>query len=403
MTMDSSLWENNEEIQIFREYLRIPTVQPNVDYTSCVEFLKRQAASLELPVDVVYPADQTKPVVVFKWLGRQPELPSIVLNSHMDVAPVFPEKWTYEPFSAHMDAEGRIYARGSQDMKCVGTQYLGAIRSLKNGGYQPKRNVYITFVPDEETGGVLGMKEFAKSEYFNAMNVGFSLDEGGTSPLERYHLFYAERLRWAIKFKFNGKSGHGLLLLANTAGEKLSYVVNKLTEFRDGEVKRLKENPNLNIGDVTTVNLTEVKGGVQSNVVPPSFEVVFDVRVSITVDVNAFEQQIRTWCEEAGGDIELEFLHKEPFVGPTKLDESNLHWVALKKVFDELKLKIHPSVCPGATDSRFLREKGIAAIGFSPINNTTLRIHDHDEFLGADKYLEGIEIYKKAIPALADV
>lgn len=27
-----SKWENNKEIQFFREYLRIPTVQPNVNY-----------------------------------------------------------------------------------------------------------------------------------------------------------------------------------------------------------------------------------------------------------------------------------------------------------------------------------------------------------------------------------
>lgn len=27
-----SKWENNEEIEIFREYLRIPSVQPNVNY-----------------------------------------------------------------------------------------------------------------------------------------------------------------------------------------------------------------------------------------------------------------------------------------------------------------------------------------------------------------------------------
>jgi hypothetical protein len=25
-------WENDEEIQIFREYLRYPTVHPNIDY-----------------------------------------------------------------------------------------------------------------------------------------------------------------------------------------------------------------------------------------------------------------------------------------------------------------------------------------------------------------------------------
>lgn len=27
-----SKWANNEEIKIFQEYLRIPSVQPNVDY-----------------------------------------------------------------------------------------------------------------------------------------------------------------------------------------------------------------------------------------------------------------------------------------------------------------------------------------------------------------------------------
>lgn len=30
--MSKNLWNNNEEIEIFREYLRIPTVHPNVNY-----------------------------------------------------------------------------------------------------------------------------------------------------------------------------------------------------------------------------------------------------------------------------------------------------------------------------------------------------------------------------------
>jgi len=66
-------------------------------------------------------------------------------------------------------------------------------------------------------------------------------------------------------------------------------------------------------------------------------------------------------------------------------------------------LKVHPIVCPGATDSRFIREKGTPAIGFSPIINTTMRIHDHDEFLQADVYLNGIDVYKKIIRNLAEV
>lgn len=34
---------------------------------------------------------------------------------------------------------------------------------------------------------------------------------------------------------------------------------------------------------------------------------------------------------EAGGDIELEFEQKEPKVVPTKIDDSNIFWLAFKK------------------------------------------------------------------------
>jgi len=163
-----------------------------------VAFLKRQAADLGLPIDVIYPANEANSVVILKWEGSQPELPSIILNSHMDVVPVYPEKWTHDPFSAYMDDEGRIFARGAQDTKEIGTQYLGAIRALKAKGFQPKRTVYVTFVPDEEIGGYNGMREFVKTDYFKNMNVAFSLDEGGPSSKESYWVFYAERTAWRM-------------------------------------------------------------------------------------------------------------------------------------------------------------------------------------------------------------
>ena len=46
----------------------------------------------------------------------------------MDVVPVFPEHWTYPPFSAHKDEDGNIYGRGTQDMKSVGIQHFEAVR-----------------------------------------------------------------------------------------------------------------------------------------------------------------------------------------------------------------------------------------------------------------------------------
>lgn len=56
-------------------------------------------------------------------------------------------KWTKDPFEAFKDDTGKIYARGSQDMKSVGVQHLEAVRTLKSSGFTPRRTVHITFVP----------------------------------------------------------------------------------------------------------------------------------------------------------------------------------------------------------------------------------------------------------------
>lgn len=57
-------------------------------------------------------------------------------------------------------------------------------------------------------------------------------------------------------------------------------------------MKRLLENADFTIGDVTTVNLTILKGGVQSNVVPPVMTVVYDCRLDINVRHDEFEAMV---------------------------------------------------------------------------------------------------------------
>lgn len=394
-------WESNEEIQIFREYLRIPSVHPDVNYDECVDFLKRQAASLDLPVQVIE-VNPGKPIVIITWEGSEPAEKTIILNSHMDVVPVYAERWSHPPFSAYMDTEGRIYARGAQDMKCVGMQFLGAIRALKREGVVLKRTLHATFVPDEEIGGKLGMKEFVHQEGFRKLNCGFAIDEGIAGPGEEFPLFYGERSVWHVLFHISGTPGHGSLLLKGTAGEKARYIIDKLMDMRAREVKKMEDNPELTIGDVTTVNITMMSGGVQSNVVPPELMVCFDVRVAVDVKHLELENQLLDWCREAGGGIELEYDQKSPYVKPTTLDGSNPYWVAFKDALDELGLKVKPQIFPGGTDSRYIRGIGIPAIGFSPMNNTPVLLHDNDEFLHAETYLKGIDIYKKIIANVAN-
>ncbi|XP_055303614.1 aminoacylase-1-like [Sitodiplosis mosellana] len=397
-------WDTNEEIQIFREYLRIPSVHPDIDYEPCVEFLKRQAKSLDLPVSIHYPVNDKNPIVILTWVGEQPNLPSIVLNSHMDVVPVFEEHWTHKPFDADIDEDGKIFARGAQDMKCVGVQYLAAIRALKRDGVkQLKRTIHVIFVPDEEVGGYFGMAKFVTTDEFKALNVGFSLDEGIASPTEEFNLYYAERTIWQIEFICHGQSGHGSMLFKNTPGEKIHYLVDKLMSFRKVEAAKLENNANVDLGDVTTVNMTLLKGGVQGNVVPPVLSVVFDIRIANDIKLDEFEKTINRWCEEAGGNIELNYIHKNPQAPVTAIDDSNPYWLAFKKAIDELNLKMKTKVFPGGTDSRYIRRQNIPALGFSPMNNVPVLLHDHDEYVRCETYLAGIQIYKKIIPNLANV
>lgn len=156
--------------------------------------MKKEAKSINLPIAIYYPVNDKCPVVVISWIGSQPKSPSIVLNSHMDVATVDEEQWTYPPFVAEMDEDGNIYARGAQNMKCCGTQYLAAIKILMKKNVEHIRTIHILFVPDKEIGSEFGMQAFVKSNEFQLLKVGFLLDESRACPLENtVNVYYAER------------------------------------------------------------------------------------------------------------------------------------------------------------------------------------------------------------------
>lgn len=155
------------------------------------------------------------------WTGSDPSLPSILLNSHTDVVPVVADAWSVDPFAADLESDGRIIARGSQDMKCVGMGYLEALRRLKRSEFVPLRTIHLSFVPDEEIGGGDGMKLFAQTTKFKALNVGVALDEGVPSPFEQMFIFNQERAPWWIKITAHGVAGHGSILPQGSATEKL--------------------------------------------------------------------------------------------------------------------------------------------------------------------------------------
>ncbi|CAG9787633.1 unnamed protein product [Diatraea saccharalis] len=394
-------YEKDPAVNNLRNYLKIRTVHPNINYDECLTYLRGQASELGLPVQVYEPVAR-KPILVMTWEGTEPNMPSILLNSHIDVVPVFENSWKYPPFDARL-VDGVIYGRGVQDMKSVGIQYIEAVRRLKEKGIRLKRTIHLSFVPDEEIGGRMGMGEFVKTKDFKKLNVGFALDEGIASATSHYLVYNGEKSIWHLTIICPGRSGHGSLLLPDNNGEKLRYIIDKFMDMRAASKKKLEDNPSLTIGDVTTINLTMLSGGIQNNVVPEQLTVSFDIRIALTDSQQELEEKVKQWCKEAGAGVTYEFEQKDPEVTATAVDDTNPYWLAFKQAADQLNIPLEIRTFPGGTDSRYIRGVGIPALDFSPMVNTTPGLHEHNEHLPASTFLRGIQLYEKIIPAVANV
>ncbi|KAJ3362436.1 adenylate cyclase [Allomyces javanicus] len=390
----------------FRRYLRVKTVHPEPDYDGAEVLLREFGRDLGLEAQVHYVVPG-KPIVILTWRGTHGKsLKSLVLNSHIDVVPVFREFWTQDPFAADK-VNGRIYARGAQDMKCVGIQYLEAIRVLKlQRGYQPKRDIHVMFVPDEEIGGHDGMEKFIHTPEWTALNAGLVLDEGLGNPDNAYKVYHGERAPWWIKVSVKGETGHGSQFIENTPGPKLQRVMAKFLAFRDEQEAQLKagvrpDGRPFSLGDVTTVNLTMLNGGVQMNVIPNQLDMGFDIRISPRMPLAKFRALLDAWCASEEG-VSYEFIQLTPCNFVTPLN-NNPWWHALQATAKARGVALDPTVFPAATDSRYVRRARVPALGISPMRNTPVLLHCHDEYLDESMFLEGLEFYTALLPRLDDV
>jgi aminoacylase len=174
--------EDEKAIKLFTEILQFQTVSAtgpaSGSYNSCAQWLLERCSEIGLVTKIIPESKENKPIVVAEWLGSDPALPCIFLNSHYDVVPIIEASWTMPPFEGYRE-DGRIYGRGAQDMKCVVVQYLIAIERLKQSGYVPLRTLRLSFVPDEEIGGMDGMKILMNSQWFSETTIAIALDEVG--------------------------------------------------------------------------------------------------------------------------------------------------------------------------------------------------------------------------------
>jgi aminoacylase len=404
--------EADTPITRFQNYLRINTAHPNPDYSSAISFLKSQAHSLNLQSHT-FEFTPGKPLLLLTWPGSNPSLPSLLFNSHIDSVPAEPSKWSHPPFSAVKSSDGKIFARGAQDDKCIGLQYLEAIRNLKAKRFSPIRTVHVSYVPDEEIGGFDGAFKFVSSKEFEELKVGLVLDEGQASPSDEFRVFYADRTPLNVILKAKGTPGHGSRMYDNSAMENLMKSVEIVSRFRESQFDVVKAGKAA-FSEVTSVNTVYVKAGIPSpsgfvmNMQPSEAEAGFNVRLPPTADPDFLRKRIAEEWAPATRNMTYQITESgpmrdykgRPLLTPT--NDSNPWWSVFQQAITAVGGKLaKPEILASTTDARFMRQLGIPAFGFSPMSNTPILLHEHNEFLKDTVYLKGIEVYESIISSLS--
>ena len=153
-----------QAIELLRKMISIPSVTGNE--ASIQKFLAGYLKDLGLEVDMwetdwdelkkhpgyrpVQRGYEGRPnlVATLKGVGGGR---SLLLNGHTDVIPVG-DGWRDDPWSATV-RDGRVYGRGSADMKSGVASHIVAVELIKATGLELKGDVLINVVVDEEVSG----------------------------------------------------------------------------------------------------------------------------------------------------------------------------------------------------------------------------------------------------------
>lgn len=97
----------------------------------------------------------------------------------------------------------------------------------------------------------------------------------------------------------------------------------------------------------------------------------------------------------------MEFVYQQAPTSQAVCGEDSVFLEAFKKGVEKCGLNIKFGIFPASTDSAYIREVGVPALGFSPMSGTPVRLHDHNEFLNERTFLDGIEVFYNVIKEIA--
>ena len=386
----------DELVALTRDLVRIPSVvrpgDPSATEAAVAAYVEQwmRREGLEVEVQDVAPG---RPNVIGSLGEKRPGQRSLLLEGHTDVMTEGdPAEWSRPPFGAEL-VDGRIYGRGTADMKSGLAAAMVAAAAFRRAGVGLKGKLVVGALVDEED-GMIGVRHLCQTA------VGRELDAAIICEPEENELCLEQRgVVWA-RFRVRGKMAHGAM---PEAGVNPIACLGRLLAAAPGLERRLRKVcEKSRYLRPPTVTPTIVQGpparvGVpQSNVIPAVAEATFDIRLTPGIGEDGVRAELEEICRQAAAaqpGVKIEWEPVNAFRLATKVDRAEaLVEAMVRGVKQAARRAPRYGGVPGSTDGTILRmQLGIPIVTCGP--GDRLIPHQVDEFVSTDEIVEAAKIY----------
>ena len=385
-----------EVVDLTAELVRIPSVfrpgEPEANERAVARtveaWLRREGFSVE--VQDVAPG---RPNIV-GWLDGASPGPTLCLEGHTDVVTEGdPAAWRHSPWSGLIQ-DGRLYGRGSADMKGGLAAAMVAAAATRRAGVPLAGRLMVAALVDEED-AMSGAKHFVGTPLGRSVSAAIICE-----PEQNELCLEQKGVLWA-RVTVHGRMAHGAMPYAGVnpiaaAGQFLARLPQLERRVRRG-VRRSRF---LGVPHVTpTLARAPVDHVAQNNVIPATAELRLDVRLTPGLEPAGILEAIEELARDTERRCPGTRITVEPVGAPrpaTRVDRSEgivkaLAW-AVRRVSG--RRPIFGGV-PGSTDGTILRTVlGIPIVTFGPGNR--LIPHQVDEHVPVAELVEAARCYAAA-------
>ena len=295
----------DELVELTASLIRFPTINPpGADYVPCAEFIGNRLAKRGFSVEYVRARDcigdsdrYPRTNVIARFDGARPGS-CVHFNSHLDVVEVG-SNWTVDPF-AGVVRDGRVYGRGSCDMKGGLAASIIAMECLLDRTPKLAGSIEISGTVDEESGGYGGVAFLAGRGYFSKPKVDHVIIP---EPLNVDRVCIGHRGVWWAEIEVLGRIAHGTMpFLGNSAVRHRAALQARME--RDLFPRLLGKSTQMPVvpkgARVPTLNITSIHGGqpeidgngLPAACVPDSARMIIDRRFLIEEELEQVKREI---------------------------------------------------------------------------------------------------------------